>query len=376
MAGRRLAAFAFATLALAEGAAAGPLEPSAPREPRGRTFTIVASGDILIHAPIAAAAVRAGGRYDFRPLFAPIRPLVRRAALALCHVETPLGAGQRSGYPIFNAPAELAAAIRWTGWDACSTASNHAVDRGAYGIRTTLAALGRAGIRHAGTARSSREARRITLLRAGDVRLAFLSYTYGTNGLPIPARWAVNLISAGRILADARRARRLGAGLVLVNLHWGAEYVHEPTVEQRRLARRLLRSGLVDALLGQHAHVVQPIRRLFGRYVVYGEGNLLSAQDVHCCPAGARDGLIAVLRVRAAGRRARVLGVDYVPTRVSRPGYRVLPVLDRLRVVRGPAAGELRASLARTVAAVGRAPGVRARAATRRRPAAARSPSS
>lgn len=379
MAGRRLA-FALATLALAEGAAAGRLEPSPPREPRPRILTIVASGDILIHAPVAAAALTVGGGYDFRPLFAPIRPLVRRAALALCHLETPVGAGPRSGYPIFNAPAQLATAIRWTGWDACSTASNHAVDRGAFGIRTTLAALERAGIRHAGTARSRREARRITLLRAGSVRVAFLSYTYGTNGLPLPAPWAVNLISTRRILADARRAHRLGAGLVLVNVHWGAEYVREPTAEQRRLARRLLRSGLVDALLGQHAHVVQPIRRLAGRYVVYGEGNLLSAQDVHCCPAAARDGLVVVLRVRAVGRRARVVGVDYVPTRVSRPGYRVEPVLDRLRLVGGHTAVELRASLARTVVAVGRAPGVRPRPLTRRpsarRPAAGPSPSS
>ena len=363
MAGARLAASALAALALAEGASAGVLEPSSPGGPRARTFTIVASGDILIHGPVAAAAVGADGGYDFRPLFAPIRPLVRRAALAFCHVETPLGAGPRSGYPIFNAPAELAAAIRWTGWDACSTASNHAVDRGVFGIRTTLAALDRTGVRHAGTARSPREARRITFLSARGVQVAFLSYTYGTNGLPVPARWAVNLISAPRILADARRARRLGAGLVLVNLHWGAEYVHQPTAEQRRLARRLLRSGLVDALLGQHAHVVQPIRRLFGRYVVYGEGNLLSAQDVHCCPAGARDGLIAVLRVRALGRRARIVGIHYVPTRVSRPGYRVEAVLDRLRTAGAAERAELRASLARTVAAAGRAPGVRARPA-------------
>lgn len=349
-------------------AGAGPtgaarLEP-APDTARETRLTIVASGDLLIHAPVALAA-STGGSYDFRPLFARIRPLVRRADLALCHAETPIGAGPRSGYPIFNAPAELAPALRWTGFDACSTASNHSVDRGAAGIASTLAALRRAGVRTTGTARTRAESRRILLLRSQGVDVAFLSYTYGTNGLPLPAPWSVNLIAPRRIVADARRARRQGAELVVVNLHWGAEYVHAPTSDQRRVARAVLRSGAVDALVGQHAHVVQPIRRIYGRPVVFGEGNLLSAQSVACCAAATQDGLIAILHVRAGGGRARVVRVEYVPTRVARPGYVVTPVgLRLLRLAREGAGGsaetaELRASYRRTVAVAGRSRFVR-----------------
>lgn len=360
---------ALAVLAWWPEAGVAVLEPTAsggavdvPAETR---LTIVATGDLLIHQPVAAAAATAGGGYDFRPLLARIRPIVRRADLAFCHAETPIAAGALSGYPIFNAPAELAAAIRWTGWDACSTASNHSVDRGQAGIAATRAALRRAGVRATGTARSRAGSRRILVLRRAGLDVAFLSYTYGTNGLPLPHPWSVNLISVPRIVADARRARRQGADLVLVNLHWGAEYVHAPTAEQRRVARAVLRSGRVDAIVAQHAHVVQPIGRIAGRPVVYGEGNLLSAQSSACCPAAAQDGLIAVLHVRARGGRARVTRVEYVPTRVLHPGYVVTPVGPRLRrLVRGragatPEAQELRDSYRRTVAVAGRSAFVR-----------------
>jgi poly-gamma-glutamate capsule biosynthesis protein CapA/YwtB (metallophosphatase superfamily) len=327
-----------------------------------RTFDIVATGDLLIHGPVWQAAAEPGGGYDFRPLFAAVRPIVSRAALALCHVETPMGAGAPSGYPVFNSPPQLARAIAWTGWDACSTASNHSVDKGQYGIGTTIRSLHKAGVRHTGTARTEDESRQILFLPVQGLRIAFLSYTYGTNGIPSPHPWSVNLISTRRVLADARRARKRGADFVIVNLHSGTEYVHEPSQQQRDLARYLLRRRVVDLIVGQHVHVVQPIRRVARRFVVYGEGNLVSAQDAACCPAESQDGLIAVIHVRAEGRKARVTGLDYVPTYVEHPGYVVRPVGARLAQLRRAGNGQsafalaLRTSYRRTVGYAGRTP--------------------
>jgi poly-gamma-glutamate synthesis protein (capsule biosynthesis protein) len=170
----------------------------------------------------------------------------------------------------------------------------------------------------------------------------------------------VDLIRPAAIRRDARRARERGADLVLVNLHWGVEYVHRPTAEQRALARRLLRGRAIDLLLGQHAHVVQPIRRVRGRFVVYGEGNLLSAQSSACCPGPTQDGLVAVVRVRLGDGRPTVRRVDYVPVYVRRPDYTVLRVGRRLAALRRAGAGgsaeasALRASWDRTVSVVGR----------------------
>jgi poly-gamma-glutamate synthesis protein (capsule biosynthesis protein) len=322
-------------------------------------LTIVATGDLLIHQPVWARALANGnGLYRFRPMFAAIRPTVRGADLALCHMETPLGPGAPSGYPIFNTPPALAYAVKWAGWDACTTASNHSVDQGRAGVRSTLRALESAGVRHTGTARSRREARRILLMDVKGLRVAILAATYGTNGLPLPDPWSVKLIRPTQIIRDARRARRLGAELVIVNLHWGAEYVHRPTAEQVRVARRLRRSGAVDLIVGQHAHVVQPIRRLWGRFVVYGEGNFLSAQTSQCCPGPTQDGLVAVARVRVAGAKVSVRRVDYVPIYVRRPDFVVVPVGARLRQLArtgrsGSAeAAALRESRRRTIAVV------------------------
>jgi hypothetical protein len=326
-----------------------------------RTFDIVASGDLLIHGPVWQRATALGhGRYDFRPLLARIRPIVSRAALAICHVETPMGAGALSGYPVFNSPKELAAAIKWTGWDVCDTASNHSVDRGQLGIGTTGDALDAAGVHHTGSFRTQAESRRIVLLRIRGLRIAFLSYAYGTNGMPLPHPWSVNMISTSKIVADAHRARRRGADFVIVNLHWGDEYVHEPNLAQRDLARYLLRRRVADVIVGQHVHVVQPIRRIAHRFVVFGEGNLLSNQTADCCPAESQDGLIAVIHVRAVGDKATVTSIDYVPTYVEHPSLIVQPVgprlvgLARIGQAGGVLARNLRASYSRTVGYAGR----------------------
>ena len=338
---------------------AGPqgLAPPPPLPPPPREFDIVASGDILIHSSLWRQALEnsGGGGYDFRPMFAHVRPVLRGAGLALCHLETPLTDGPPASYPVFSTPTELARAIAWAGWDACSIASNHSLDRGQAGIESTADALDAVGVGHTGAYRTKRESTRSLMLEAEGVRVALLAYTHWTNGFPLPEPWSVNLISLPKIEADARRARRRGADLVIATFHWGDEYRHEPNAEQTEVARALLQRGVVDLVLGQHAHVVQPIERIGGRFVVYGEGNLISGMT----QPERRDGLIAVAHVRADARGVRITGVDYIPTWVRFPEYVVEPVgrrLDRL-VARGeggsPLAAELRASYVRTVSVVG-----------------------
>src|SRR4029079_13741172 len=117
-----------------------------------------------------------GRRYDFAPLFAPVRNAIRGADPALCHMETPLVPGPGQCYPVFHTPLGLARSVRRVGWDACSTASNHSLDAGQYGIDSTLHALRRAGVKATGTSRSARARRRVAMLRVKGVRIAFLSY--------------------------------------------------------------------------------------------------------------------------------------------------------------------------------------------------------
>jgi hypothetical protein len=337
-------------------------DPRPVARPPG-SFTLAATGDLLVHTAVADRARKYGSKtgtaYDFRPMLAPVRDALSGADLAVCHLETPLSPDDRhiSGFPTFNTPPELADAIRAAGYDSCSVASNHAMDQGPRGVAATLEVLDRAGVGHSGTARSAAEATRPEIHLAGGVRVGLLAYTYGLNHgkvLPAAQPWLVNLSSPRRILADARAAKRAGAQFVVVSLHWGEEFRVAPTAEQRALARTLLASPDIDLLVGSHAHVVQPVERIGDKYVLYGLGNFLSNQSSQCCPAAAQDGVIAFVDVRQRGDRFVAARVRYMPTWVEPGTYRVLSVAAALDDPAAPAArrAALTASWRATVAAV------------------------
>jgi len=318
-------------------------------------FVVEASGDLLIHSPVWERALVLGGghHYNFAPMFGKIKPYIQRADLPLCHLETPMTPAPPTSYPVFNTPPELATAIHQTGWRACSTASNHTLDQGQRGVDDTIRYLNRAGVRHTGSYASAAAQRKPLIMTVDGVKVAFLAYTEFTNGIPLPHPWSVNLASAPRIIADAHRARRDGAQVVIVNLHWGDEYVAQPSGYQLSLARKLTRSPAITAIVGQHVHVVQPIRFINGKPVVFGEGNLISDQTAACCPAATQGGMIVLLTVTVTSSGASVTKVRYVPVWVRHPDFTVLPAGFAWRTDHADAAA-LRASYLQTVAVAGR----------------------
>lgn len=305
-----------------------PAAPGAASAPAG--FTLVASGDVLPHDSIIrqAAADAGGAGYDFRPMLAGVKSVVSRADLAICHMETVYGeeGGPYTGYPAFKSPPEVAAALKETGYDSCSTASNHTLDDGAAGLRRTLDALDKAGVRHAGSARTAEEAARPTLLNAGGATVAQLAYTYDTNGYPLPEGqpWAVNLIDEQKIVADARAARRAGADVVVVSIHWGTEWQTEPDDRQLTLGRALTASRTgdrpdIDLLLGTHAHVPQAYEKVNGTWIVYGMGDQIAGDMINYEGSHDRRGNQGTLArftftpPAAPGARWEVSRAEFVP---------------------------------------------------------------
>ncbi|WP_407318262.1 CapA family protein [Isoptericola halotolerans] len=275
--------------------------PPAPVPPA--RFTVLAAGDLLPHGPVVRSA---DGGDDFGTLLSGLDAWVAGADLALCHMEVPVApeGTAPSGYPMFAAPAGLVDAVAEQGWDGCSTASNHSVDRGYDGVVATLDAFDEAGLGHVGTARSEAEQaapQRYGVERSGrTLTVAHLSATYGLNGLPMPADapWAADMIDAGRLVDDARQARKDGADVVLVSLHAGVEYTEDITDQQVDVVRALGESGAVDLVIGHHAHVPQRIERVDGgradegMWAAYGLGNLLSNQSAACCDARTSNGVL------------------------------------------------------------------------------------
>lgn len=354
-----LAVPALACVAVEPDAASVPPTRPQPASPVSlRTFTLAVAGDLLTHGPVVESAAENGaavGRdYDFGPLLSTLAPVVAPADLALCHLEVPIAPDDVApqGYPTFAAPVELIDGIRAAGYDGCSTASNHSLDQGLDGVVATLDGLDGAGLGHVGTARHEEESVTPAWYRPAGVDVAHLSYAYGFNGIPLPAEapWAANLIDAGRVLADATAARQAGADFVVVSLHWGVEYQHEPTAEQRALAADLLAWPDIDLLVGHHAHVVQPIERIDGEFVIFGTGNQLSNQG----QPERRDGLTVVATITERAGRFGVTALRAVPTWVDLESHRVLPVVTTLAdpATDADLRDELEASLVRTMAVV------------------------
>ncbi|MFF4172391.1 CapA family protein [Streptomyces sp. NPDC001744] len=313
----------------APGRSAAPSgAPGGASAPAG--FTLVASGDVLPHdSVIRRAAEDAGGHgYDFRPMLSGAKPVVSGADLAVCHMETVYGekGGPYTGYPAFKSPPEVAAALGATGYDSCSTASNHTLDDGAAGLGRTLDALDRAGVRHAGSARTAEEAARPALMEAGGATVAQLAYTYDTNGHPMPEGrpWAVGLLDERQVIADARAARAAGADVVVVSLHWGTEWQTEPDGRQLSLARTLTASRTggrpdVDLIIGTHAHVPQAYEKVNGTWVIYGMGDQIAGDMVDhrgvFDPRGNQSsiGRFTFAPPRTPGGRWEVTRAEFVP---------------------------------------------------------------
>jgi poly-gamma-glutamate synthesis protein (capsule biosynthesis protein) len=327
-------------------------EPFVPRE-----VTVVMSGDVLLHSGLwdtaEIDAQRTGrGDMDFRPLFGDMKPVISGADLAICHMETPLApkGGPYESYPIFAAPPAVVPALKWAGYDACTTASNHSVDQGWDGIVRTLEDFHRHGIDTAGTAATKAASKKALMVDVDGVTVALISATYGTNGLPIPSEqpWSVPLIKPKKIERMAARAKDDGADIVMVGLHWGLEYYHPPTEDQIDVAEELATSPDIDFIYGEHAHVVQPYDRINGTWVVYGLGNQVAQQDT--AVEGVYDGVTcrATFKERRDGT-FKVEKLEYIPTMITHfDGVHPMRLLNVPASLDDPKYASLRSSLLAT----------------------------
>lgn len=294
-----------------------PSEPAA--DGRGDTLTVLATGDVLIHEPLIEQATKdgAGGR-DFTEMFSGVRSNVEAADLAICHLEVPIAdeAGPFTGYPAFSAPPEVATALATTGYDTCSTASNHTFDQGPEGASKTLDVLDQAKIRHTGSARSRKESKKPLVIDVNGVKVGQVSFTFGyNNGTEPPESWMSNILDADQVLKAARAARKAGAQIVIASLHWGNEDQSAPTEFQRQTARTLLADPAIDLIVGHHAHVVQPFEKIDGKWVAYGLGNQIARHEE---PRGTtEEGVMARFQFSKGPDGWTVDQAEYLPTLVD-----------------------------------------------------------
>jgi poly-gamma-glutamate capsule biosynthesis protein CapA/YwtB (metallophosphatase superfamily) len=265
--------------------------PEGPEGPRATQVTIAAVGDIMVHgAQLKSAWDAERDTYDFAPVFSPVKDLLSAADVTIGNLETTLPGREKlyRGYPRFGTPDALVAALHGAGIDVLTTANNHACDTGKRGVVRTIKVLDGSGILHTGTYRnkSEYESQRILMVERNRIRFAFISYTYGLNGMPIPKGTYVNLIDKEQMAEDINLAREQCPDVIIVLIHWGTEYERYPNQFQKKTAAFLFSEG-ADIVLGSHPHVVQPfelksITDKYGdtkpRLVIYSLGNFVSNQ--------------------------------------------------------------------------------------------------
>lgn len=340
-----------------------PEEPSEPEPPAPTTATLAVCGDAMSHMPVTNDAWD-GEKYDYVRVMSGAKSRVEAADYAVVNLETTFAGGPKySGYPAFNSPDGMAQGLKDMGFDLCLTANNHSLDKGWSGLSRTLDVLDETGLAHVGTSRSQEERdANLVVADMGGISVAFLGYTYGTNGIPVPKDhpYCINVFNTDylsglreldrdRLAADLEQAKAANADLIAVMIHWGVEYQTKQNAYQEEVADFLFANG-ADIILGGHSHVPQPmeLRALEdGRqgFVCYSLGNFISSQNDEYTDTTAVLTL-ELTRDNETGE-AQVTGYSYAPMYMldreagAKPRFQLLDVYEAL------ASGEAGESLTR-----------------------------
>jgi poly-gamma-glutamate capsule biosynthesis protein CapA/YwtB (metallophosphatase superfamily) len=279
-------------------------------------------GDLMCHSTQFNYAHVKDDSFDFSGVFSEVKKYLSDADFTIGNFETVLAGNKKrySGYPYFNAPDDFLLAIKEAGFDFLVNANNHAIDKGVKGVKRTINIMDELGINHTGTYLSQQDRDSIRIININEIHFAILSYSYSTNGIPLPKgkNYIINLIDYDLIEKDIAEARNEGGDIVLVYFHFGEEYQREPNNYQEDVINNTINAG-ADIIIGSHPHVVQPVNyfktnkaNLDTGFVAYSLGNFISNQRWRYSDAG------VILKLKISKNiltdSIYLSGVSYLPT--------------------------------------------------------------
>lgn len=291
-----------------------------PEDTTTRQVTLLFAGDLMQHDGQIKAARTADG-YDYTDVFARVKPEISRYDIAVANFEVTLAGPPYKGYPCFSAPDEYLRAIIDAGFDVMLTSNNHSCDTRAKGLERTIVMMDSLKMPHLGTYRhqKEREQNYPFIIERNGIRIAMLNFTYGTNGIPVPPPYIVNLEDTAQIAKDIIAAKKKDADVIIAFPHWGIEYASLPSNAQRKLTQWMLNKG-VDHVIGGHPHVVQPFEvsednKGNKHLTVYSLGNYVSNMTKPHTDGGA---MVSMTITKKAGKTT-MTDCDYSLFWVSRP---------------------------------------------------------
>jgi len=299
------------------------------------TLSILFMGDVMQHRQQLHSALIPGtdstlsSSYDYSSYFAHVQHFIDEADFTVANMEFCVGGPPYTGYPSFSAPEALAEEAAEAGIDLFLCANNHICDKGRRGLVSSLEKYGKIGVPVTGVYRDSLDEQKHNpyIAELGGVRVAFINFTYGTNGIRVPEPFIVNMMDKEKVREAFVMAREKEADIIIALPHWGQEYTTVPDSRQREWAEFLLECG-ADAVIGSHPHVIQPVEFP----VAYSMGNFISNMSLR----NTELGLMIILKIAVTSYGdSYVAGLEAVPVWCSRPGgygdgYTVLPVREFL----------------------------------------------
>ena len=288
------------------------------------TINMTVTGDVLCHNTNYWDAYNAStDTYDFSYSFEDIKKYFDNADICVGTLESNY-AGKAAGYsnyPLFNAPEDMAKDLKELGYDVMATANNHCLDKGFTGMVNTLKELDKAGIEHLGTYETEEDSQKYLIKDVNGIKIAFLDYTYGTNGIALPQgkEYAINMIDKDKMKKDIENLKKENIDLVCVFMHWGQEYKLTPTDEQKELSDFLFENG-ADLILGSHTHCLEPMEKRTIKlpdgstkdgFVIYSLGNFMSGQNAD----HSRQSVILDIQLTKSGKDGKIKldHVTYTP---------------------------------------------------------------
>lgn len=323
--------------------------PTEPPVVKLNTATIGATGDLLLHDKVIKSGYdSATDVYNYDNIFTYFSAYASKVDYAVANLEVTLCGDDNGypykGYPCFNAPDAIVDAAKKAGFDLFLTANNHSFDTGTKGFFRTQQVLADRGVEHIGT-RENEEDKNYIIKEINGIRIGMICYTYNTgvdengkvslNGMPLTTE-ASSLINSynysnlesfySKLDGELAQMRSEGAEALMLYIHWGDEYHIEANSTQKKMAQALCDLG-IDVIVGNHAHVPQPVELLTNTVneskktlCLYSTGNAISnIRRGPSYPTESEDGMLfSVTFAKYSDGTVIVEGADILPTWVNR----------------------------------------------------------
>lgn len=274
------------------------VQPTTP-EYNTTPVTIQFAGDVLLHESTAGRAEVSSGVYNFDSYFDEVKKYID-CDIGLVDIEGCVDyKGENKSlayYPYFNVPSEIVPALKKIGFTTVITANNHAWDYGFEGMKGTVKSITDGGMEQLGNYITNEDAVKPYIKEVNTIKVGICSWTDSTNGNYMSDEYSSfctkrfdssNFESAHKIIEDINSLKKAGADFVICCLHWGTEYMDNPSDMQRKIAKAVIDGG-ADIIVGNHPHCIQPCEKVTTirdgkqtqRYIFYACGNFIADQIV------------------------------------------------------------------------------------------------